>query len=401
MWAKSKTMNPAAPARVAKPMVVEIPRALRRQFDAERIRAAAEALLAVFDERVRRVLEVRYGLRDGHPRTLQAVGSAEGLTRERIRQIEAFAMRSLDRPQRPLPERVQEIRAAIGTILVQLGRASHEGVLCASLGLTDPKDQAAFRFLLAATPGVTEARETQRTARHWTVSAPAEAGEVKTAVPSIEQVLETAEMVLGERGEPISEPSFLVILAERLRPAPTTRSLLLSHLAIARRLARNPFGEWGKTNWPTITPRGAGDKACLILRQRGKPLHYGALADEVNNVFPSRRTHPQTVHNELIRDPRFVLVGRGTYALKEWGYEPGTVAEITAKILAKSGRLLARDELIAAVLKQRQVKRNTVLLALGNRKLFHVLEDGRVELAAQEYTAVPKPTAASHNGMVP
>ena len=46
------------------------------------------------------VLRLRYGLDDGHPRTLEEVGKEFHVTRERIRQIEAKALRKLRHPQR-------------------------------------------------------------------------------------------------------------------------------------------------------------------------------------------------------------------------------------------------------------------------------------------------------------
>lgn len=50
-------------------------------------------------ERERRVLELRYGLTDGQPRTLEEVGKAFGVTRERVRQIEVKALRKLRHPR--------------------------------------------------------------------------------------------------------------------------------------------------------------------------------------------------------------------------------------------------------------------------------------------------------------
>jgi RNA polymerase primary sigma factor len=59
-----------------------------------------EAVLHTLTDREKRVVELRYGLMDGHPRTLEEVGRSFGVTRERIRQIEAKTMSKLRHPAR-------------------------------------------------------------------------------------------------------------------------------------------------------------------------------------------------------------------------------------------------------------------------------------------------------------
>ena len=57
-------------------------------------------ILDSLNERERKVLEMRFGLKDGQGRTLEEVGLEFGVTRERIRQIEAKALRKLRHPIR-------------------------------------------------------------------------------------------------------------------------------------------------------------------------------------------------------------------------------------------------------------------------------------------------------------
>jgi RNA polymerase primary sigma factor len=70
--------------------------AASRQLLKEQIRSA----LGVLSEREREVLEMRFGLADGQDHTLEEVGRHLGVTRERIRQIEAKALRKLRHPTR-------------------------------------------------------------------------------------------------------------------------------------------------------------------------------------------------------------------------------------------------------------------------------------------------------------
>ncbi len=64
------------------------------------LREQINLLLADLKERERKVIELRFGLKDGHPRTLEEVGQEFNVTRERIRQIEAKALRKLRNPVR-------------------------------------------------------------------------------------------------------------------------------------------------------------------------------------------------------------------------------------------------------------------------------------------------------------
>jgi len=64
------------------------------------LRGEVEDILDTLTPRERRVLQLRFGLIDGHPRTLEEVGKRFGVTRERIRQIEAKALRKLRHPSR-------------------------------------------------------------------------------------------------------------------------------------------------------------------------------------------------------------------------------------------------------------------------------------------------------------
>jgi DNA-directed RNA polymerase delta subunit len=106
----------------------------------------------------------------------------------------------------------------------------------------------------------------------------------------------------------------------------------------------------------------------LIVRNEKKPLHFRDIAVKIDRSGlqkPGKTTHPQTVHNELIKDKRFVLVGRGTYALVEWGYRRGTVREVIEEILREQKKPIDRETLIAEVLKIRDVKEATVVINLN------------------------------------
>ena len=123
------------------------------------------------------------------------------------------------------------------------------------------------------------------------------------------------------------------------------------------------------------------DKAHLVLKKEKSPKHFAEIAKLINVAgFQGKKANIQTVHNELIKDARFVLIGRGIYALSEWGYKPGTVKEVLVDILKKSSKPLSKSAILSRVMDARLVKENTVLLNLNNSKTFIKNKDGTYSL---------------------
>ena len=100
-------------------------------------------------------------------------------------------------------------------------------------------------------------------------------------------------------------------------------------------------------------------------------MHFSDIAKAIKDSdFKRKDVTTQAIHNELIKDKRFVLIGRGIYALNEWGYKKGTVADIITEVLKKANEPLHRDEIVKRVLKDRQVKETTILLNLQSKPEF-------------------------------
>ena len=155
-------------------------------------------------------------------------------------------------------------------------------------------------------------------------------------------------------------------------------------LSISKKIAKNPLGEWGVSESSNIKTKGIRDYAFLAMRKHGSPIHFREVAKAISELF-SKKAHVATTHNELIKDKRFVLVGRGLYALSEWGYMDGVVKDVIAKVLEKHGPL-NKNDVIDKVLKERYVKKNTIIVNLQNPKFFKKDKDGKfsvVEKAKQ------------------
>ena len=143
--------------------------------------------------------------------------------------------------------------------------------------------------------------------------------------------------------------------------------------------------QWGLTKWPTVNPKNIRDKIYVILQNKKEPMHFNDIASAISSSkFRKKDVTLQAIHNELIKDPRFVLIGRGIYALRDWGYKKGTVSQIITSILEESKTPLTREEIVKNVLKVRKVKETTVLLNLQNKKLYQRVDKNTYTVAKAE-----------------
>jgi DNA-directed RNA polymerase delta subunit len=165
-----------------------------------------------------------------------------------------------------------------------------------------------------------------------------------------------------------------------------TEPVVLSLLQAANALHKNPYKEYGLRDWGHVQPKRMHDRIYLVLKKSGEPMHFEDIAKEVTQVF-GKKAYPPTVHNELILNDEYVLVGRGLYALREWGYKEGIVADIVEDVLRTAGTPMDREAIADEVLKQRLVKRNTILLALTQKDRFQKLPDGRYTIASPQTVA--------------
>ncbi|MBI2582806.1 hypothetical protein HYV98_00930 [Candidatus Azambacteria bacterium] len=331
-------------------------------------------LLKGLASRTREVIEKRFGLKDGRRWTLESIGQQFGITRERVRQIEADGLRTLRRAE--ALAKAAPLFAFTEDILKRSGGLREEGKLyeelSGALGEKKPLKQE-LAFLLTLSEKFSRLPEEDDVKSLWCLE--------KQAVGKARDALKNVEKELNRVGAPVAASGLEEILSAQAKVFFGSPNVGRGLLEVSTRIAANPFGEYGLKQWSVITPRGVRDKAYLVLKKEGKPLHFRMVSERINAAgFSNRKAHPQTVHNELIKDQRFVLVGRGMYGLKEWGYEPGTVREVMLTLFKKAQKPLTREEVLSRVLEKRFVKENTILLNLQNRKYFLRTADGRYTL---------------------
>lgn len=333
-------------------------------------KSVTKDLLTGLPERSRKVLTDRFGLSPkGELRTLDAIGKEYGITRERIRQIEHHSLAAV---------RESEAYTAHAPTWEDLKRALHAlgGIVAEETILAEmPKsetDRNHIIFLLTVSHHFSDRRENAHFKARW------------HADEQLAEAVERALTTLHETTEPTRltpEEEFLELFAKHLKQEGIKNrppEVLSRWLLISKRVGKNPLGEWGRMESPHVRIKNTRDFAYLTLKRHGSPMHFSEVAKGIEKLF-SRKAHPATTHNELIKDNRFVLVGRGLYALKEWGYEPGVVREVIKNILLKEGPL-TRDEIIDRVKRERYVKDATIAVNLQS-SVFGRLPDGKYTLS--------------------
>jgi hypothetical protein len=327
-------------------------------------------LLSTLPERSRVVLESRFGLGASPERvTLEAIGKRFGITRERVRQIENHALAQLKKS--PAFGEAEGAFEELERIVDSLG-----GIVCEEdlLNFMTPEKsmQNHIYFLLVLGDPFKYRKEDDEVERCWYVD-PKLAEQVEGALKRLYSGLSDEDLI------PESEmiDRFLKEL-EGINDKYRNAEVVKRWLAISKKIGKNPLGEWGQAHSPNVKTKGVRDYAYLAVKKHGSPLHFREVAKLIEKMF-GRAAHVATTHNELIKDDRFVLVGRGMYALREWGYTSGVVRDVIREILRKSGSL-TRDEIIEKVLKERHVKPGTIAVNLQNQKYFKREKDAKYVL---------------------
>lgn len=331
---------------------------------------SAKRLLSVLPERAKDVIIKRYGLGTNTTKmTLDAIGKIYGITRERVRQIENYAIQNIRKSdayksEKTTFEELENLIHSLGGIVVEddfLGSVSKDVSL-----------QNHINFILVIGDSFKKRKEDEHFKHRLHVNE-AVARQVEESLKKLYSSL-TNEDLLPE-SEMISKfISHLGEVSEKYK----NQEVMKRWLSISKAIGKNAIGEWGVAHSPNVKTKGMRDYAFLVIRKHGSPIHFREVAKQITQVF-KKKAHVATTHNELIKDPRFVLVGRGLYALKEWGYMSGVVRDVIKKIIEKNGPL-TKDEIIEKVLKERYVKDNTIMVNLQNQKHFKKDRDGKYSI---------------------
>lgn len=363
-------------------------------------------LFALLSSREKDVLERRHGLLSGADRkeTLEKIGQDYKVTRERVRQIERDGIKRIREKvgQSGIPEYLNQLEETIQKFLKKYGGVMQEDHLLDNLidfyglssqGLT-PDDvnrhKKSLSFIISQLLSDKFEKIEGKDGYH-------DAWKLKEAPwEFVEEVIEKMIKLIDSHGHPLKVDELFkslksqdfyqemqnkkANLPEMEKDLMDLDEAIMSYLRTSKKIKQNLFGHVGLSHWNTITPKRMADKIYLVMQESGKPLHFTDIARLINEAnFDHKKALPATIHNELILDDRYVLIGRGIYALKEWGYESGTVADVVETILKSKGPL-TKDQITEEVGKQRMVKKATINLALMNKSKFKKLADKKYAL---------------------
>lgn len=316
-----------------------------------------EHLLERLPLRSREIVKLRFGVKDGKVRTLEEIGKQYGITRERVRQVVGSAL-SLIASHKEYPE-IIEITERIHAVLEEKSGVMKAEQLIEKLAGKEKSEQGALSVFLESLPACGTEKEDDSREEVCFLNG--------FLFAEWKEIHDTVVAILQDSKEALSLEELYGRFAKQVEGFSKDR--LLHFLLISKCIQQNVFGKWGLAEWSEIKPRGMREKAHLVLKTSARPLHFRDIAKLIDEYglhgAKKKKSHPQTVHNELIKDQRFVLVGRGIYALSDWGYKRGTVKDVIADILREAGVPLTREDILERVLKIRQVKKSTIVINLN------------------------------------
>lgn len=348
--------------------------------NSQNIKKTVADLLKDVSARNRDIISRRFGLKSGKKETLESIGASYHITRERVRQIEEATLRQLGSTASGNADVARYLDMVRGILNEKGGVVAERELFKEFSGQdTDSVNNASLVFLLTLSGDLERVSDNDDFHPFWALN--------QSALSSFKNTVNGLHGVLKKSGRVIPQTDFNYMaqktgVASFSQPNKTvTEPEIQTAMAISKGMARNIFNEVGLASWSEIKPKGVRDKAYLVLKKVQKPQHFGEIAKLINTAgFNNKKANTQTVHNELIKDDRFILVGRGLYALSEWGYKPGTVKDVLVDILKNSSKPMPKATLMAKVKDARIVKENTILLNLQDSKTFVKNPDGTYTL---------------------
>lgn len=333
-------------------------------------KAISGSLKIIEQDREREIISRRFGL-SGNKETLEQIGDMLSITRERVRQLEKAILIRLRilAEDGNIPELAQAEKIIIRN-LTEMGRIARVSDLAEKIfsqSVTEKQHQS-LAFIGEISASLTVVEESEKYFNAIGIADYGSEKEIKAKVDEIVALIKKnkAPTSLDELDNNLNyeHPSHIKAVASISKLLATLNDL------------------WGLAKWPTVNPKNIRDKIYVVLEEKREPMHFEEIAEAIKGSdFRRKNVTIQAIHNELIKDPRFVLIGRGIYALDSWGYKKGTVSETISDVLKQAKKPLSREQIVKRVLALRKVKETTILLNLQNKKLFKKVDKNSYTIA--------------------
>ncbi len=336
------------------------------------------SLFDKINKRSAQILTARFGL-EGEKKSLSKIGEEMGITRERVRQIESNTLKQLQKLKKN--EDFNLIINSSIEIIKKHGNLIRGIVLAEEL---KPKlnqvEENKLILILKTSSKLSFNKATLKTHSFWSLQNGINKKDVdKVNSFIVDYFSENKKSVkIKELKKEIENSKF-----SKIFEGENGKKKLAMYMLISKELKRNLIGEWGIKNWKSVSELGNREKAYLVLRKKEQPLHFREISDQINIYWKEKKALTQTVHNELIKDERFVLVGRGIYGLSEWGFKGGTVKDIVISFLKEAKEPLSAEEIIEHVLENKNVRKSTITVSLSNKNYFDKDKKGKYFLATK------------------
>ena len=332
--------------------------------------AIAGSLEIIEQDREKEIISRRFGL-NGKRETLEQIGEMLSITRERVRQLEkAILIRlQISAEDNQIPELLAAEKLLIRN-LSEMGRVAVLADLSDKIygRETTISERTGIYFLATFSRSLTIVEENDRYNASIGIAEYGDSRKIRERVDEIVKIIKENKqpMTIEELDAKLDyeHPDYIKATASVSKLIATLNNL------------------YGLAKWPSVNPKNIRDKIFVILESEKQPMHFSEIAKRIKESnFKRKNVTVQAIHNELIKDPRFILIGRGIYALSSWGYKKGTIADIITTTLTKAEEPLTREEIVKRVLKVRKVKETTILLNLQNKKLYKKIDKNLYTLA--------------------
>ena len=331
------------------------------------------------------VVRRRFGLH-APKETLQEIGDDYGVTRERIRQIQNRAMDGIT----PKAKKHIIILSLSTKARQHLGKVGvkREKTVTKDFARThniSEKGESLLAFLILLSEKLHHHEETNE--MHSFISASEK--QTRLAKHVLKKILAKFASNPEKTYTGAEVLSFVEKEIHKHIGVKAKEDELYDFLRILKPIGRNPFGQFGLLDHNQITPSSLAHKILYLLENQGKPMHFNEIfqslkgMDEINDEFLSNRWkknyNRSSIQNHLIMNPEFVWIGRGTYALKKWGYKEGNVFDRMVE-LVKKNKSIQKEKLYELLSVEKQFSKITFEVYIRNKKYF-TIKDSIIRLS--------------------